>query len=169
MKNNVVLILVFATTLTTFSQITDNHLLKKSLNDKLTQWHLAASEANYTKYFNHFASDARYIGTDASENWGLNEFMLFSKPYFDKGKAWDFKTLKRNIYISKNNSYAWFDELLNTWMGICRGSGILILENGQWKIQHYVLSISINNNTVKDVKKLNRKLDSTLVKLWKTK
>jgi hypothetical protein len=29
---------------------------------------------------------------------------------------------------------AWFDELLDTQMKICRGSGILVKENKQWKI-----------------------------------
>ena len=26
----------------------------------------------------------------------------------------------------------WFDELLDTWMGICRGSGVIIMENKEW-------------------------------------
>jgi hypothetical protein len=34
---------------------------------------------------------------------------------------------------------AWFDELLNTQMKICRGSGVSKVGN-DWKIKHYVIN-----------------------------
>ena len=34
------------------------------------------------------------------------------------------KTLERHIYTSKSGDFIWFDELLDTWMGACRGSGV---------------------------------------------
>ena len=40
-----------------------------------------------------------FIGTDAGENWDIKAFKSFSKPYFDKGQAWSFKAIDRNIYI----------------------------------------------------------------------
>jgi len=45
------------------------------------------------------AADTVFIGTDATENWQNSEFRAFSKPYFDKGKAWTFTTLERTIYL----------------------------------------------------------------------
>jgi hypothetical protein len=66
--------------------------------------------------------DAVFIGTDATENWGKPAFQEFAKPYFDKGKAWNFTVLERHIYFDQSKK-AWFDELLNTQMKICRGSG----------------------------------------------
>ena len=109
--------------------------IKSNLNMMLNDWHLAATNANFDNYFNTMDSIAVFIGTDASENWTKKEFATFSKPYFDRGKAWDFKTLERNIYLSENKNVAWFDELLNTWMGTCRGSGVLEKTNSKWKIK----------------------------------
>ena len=105
-----------------------------------------------------------FIGTDASENWNKNKFQAFSKPYFDKGKAWSFTAVNRNIYIYDNQKIAWFDELLDTQMKLCRGSGILKLENNKWKVAHYVLSITIPNDNVSEVVKMKAVFDSTYTK-----
>ena len=51
------------------------------------------------------------------------QFQTFAKPYFDKGKAWNFKAIERNIYFSEMEKIVWFDELLSTQMKICR-SGV---------------------------------------------
>jgi hypothetical protein len=53
-----------------------------------------------------------------------------------------FTALERHIYFfDKTGKTAWFDELLNTQMKICRGSGVLVKKIGQeWKIKQYVLS-----------------------------
>ncbi len=123
----------------------------------IDDWHLAASQANYENYFNLMTSDAIFIGTDATENWQRIEFETFAKPYFDKGKAWSFTALERNIY--QNNGIFYFDELLDTQMGICRGSGILKLEDGSYKIAHYVLSIAVPNENVKSLTELKKQWD----------
>ncbi|HET8855531.1 MAG TPA: nuclear transport factor 2 family protein, partial [Salinimicrobium sp.] len=68
--------------------------------------------------------DAVFLGTDASENWTLEEFKAYSKPFFEKGKAWTMTASDRNIYISDSGKIAWFDELLNSSMGMIRGSGV---------------------------------------------
>tara|TARA_B100000929_G_C15407653_1_gene386845 strand:+ start:195 stop:677 length:483 start_codon:yes stop_codon:yes gene_type:complete len=139
----------------------------KVVEETLDNWHLAAAEANYENYFNLMTEDAVFIGTDASENWQLEEFKSFSKPYFDKGKAWTFHPLERNIYFSKNYKTAWFDELLETDLGICRGSGVLTLTKDGWKIQHYVLSITIPNENVSEIKELNQTHDTALLEILK--
>ncbi len=104
-----------------------------------------------------------FIGTDATENWQNKEFKNFSKPYFDKGKAWSFTSLQRNIYFSDDSKLAWFDELLNTQMGICRGSGIMKVEDNQWKVSHYVLSITIPNDQVKQTVEIKKEFDSLFI------
>ena len=129
----------------------------------MESWHKAAADAQFEPYFELMAQDGIFIGTDATENWQNQEFRNFSKPYFDKGKAWSFTTLERNIYLSGSNQTAWFDELLNTQMGICRGSGVLELEQGNWKIKHYVLSIAIPNEHVTEIVKIKKDIDSTLI------
>lgn len=133
---------------------------KQAVNSFMDDWHLAATEANYENYFSKLDSTSIFIGTDASENWTKEEFEGFSKPYFDNGKAWDFKSLERNIYFNEDGSIAWFDELLKTWMGACRGSGVLERNENGWTLKHYVLSVAIPNEDIKEVIMAKRKNDS---------
>lgn len=129
---------------------------KKEIGMLLDSWHMAAAKADFEKYFGKMTDDAVFIGTDASENWTLEEFKAYSKPFFEKGQAWTMTASDRNIYISDSGKIAWFDELLDSSMGVIRGSGIAVLENGEWKIQHYVLSYTIPNELAKEVTELKR-------------
>lgn len=136
--------------------------VKKEINVLLDAWHKAAADADFEAYFSKMTNDGIFIGTDATENWKNDEFRAFSKPYFDKGKAWDFTALERNVFVSSGGDIAWFDELLDTQMELCRGSGVLKKENDQWKISHYVLSIAIPNENVKEVVALKKEIDSVI-------
>ena len=136
---------------------------KEKINSALENWHKAAAEANFEDYFGLMTKDGIFIGTDATENWQNKDFRDFSKPYFDKGKAWNFTTLERNIYTQQKSELAWFDELLSTQMGICRGSGVMEKVDGAWKVKHYVLSIAIPNNDVSEVTALKKQTDSLLI------
>lgn len=148
------------------SNATQIILEKETINTLLNNWHKDAAEANFDAYFNAMSNSSFFIGTDATENWNIDAFKSFSKPYFDKGKAWSFTSIDRNIYIDAESKIAWFDELLATWMGVCRGSGVLKKENNSWKIEHYVLSLTIPNDNTKAVKKLNHKHDSIFLKKY---
>ena len=130
-------------------------------------WHKAAAEADFDAYFNLMTTDGVFIGTDATENWQKDAFKEFSKPYFDKGKAWSFSALERNVYVNSTEDFAWFDELLDTQMKICRGSGVLKKINGEWKIAHYVLSIAVPNDKVDALIALKKESDSLLTKKLK--
>jgi len=140
---------------------------KATIDSVLINWHKAASNANYTNYFGALDSSAVYIGTAAEEIWSKKQFSNFSKPYFDRGKAWDFKTLERNVYLNEIGDFAWFDELLNTWMGTCRGSGVLEKKNNTWKIKHYVLSVAIPNDDIQAVITAKKKNDSIFLNRYK--
>lgn len=137
---------------------------KDRIGKTIDSWHLAASEAKFDNYFSLMTEDAVFIGTDPTENWKNREFKAYSKPHFDKGKAWSFTAIQRNIYISDDRTIAWFDELLDTQMKICRGSGILKKVNGDWKITHYVLSIAIPNENTDEVILLKKKFDDDFIK-----
>lgn len=137
---------------------------QKAINTVLEDWHKAAADADFDAYFNKMTADSHFIGTDATENWQFEEFKAFSKPYFDKGKAWSFTTIERNIFIEKNAKIAWFDEHLKTQMGICRGSGVLRNVDGQWKIAHYVLSIAVPNENVTALTSMKKDWDSNHLK-----
>ncbi|ADY29396.1 MULTISPECIES: nuclear transport factor 2 family protein [Cellulophaga] len=142
---------------------------KTEINTVVDAWHKAAADANFDTYFGLMTKDGVFIGTDATENWQNKDFRAFAKPYFDKGKAWSFTALERNIYLDKSKKIAWFDELLDTQMEICRGSGVLKKVKGKWKIAHYVLSIAIPNDNVSKVVELKKDKDLELKKQLKQK
>ncbi len=136
---------------------------KEKINTLLDAWHQAAANADFDAYFDKMTQDGVFLGTDATENWQNEAFREFSKPYFDKGKAWSFTAVERNIYINSDNDFAWFDELLDTQMKLCRGSGVLRKESGEWRIAHYVLSIAVPNENVAELIKIKKKKDSLLL------
>ena len=148
-------------------QTTPNN--KQIIEETLEQWHKAAAEAKFDDYFSLMTDDAIFIGTDPTENWDRKAFETYSKPHFDKGKAWNFTAIERNIFVDKSGKIAWFDELLDTQMKICRGSGVLRKENGEWKIAHYVLSITIPNDNTNEVVKQKTKFDDALINSLKAK
>jgi ketosteroid isomerase-like protein len=141
----------------------------KQVNETLDAWHKAAAEANAKVYFGMMTDDAIFIGTDATENWDLKAFQAFAKPYFDRGKAWDFKAIERHIYFDKSGKLAWFDELLNTQMKICRGSGVMVKIGKEWKIKHYVLSMTIPNEKTNEVVKIKEELENSVIKNLESK
>lgn len=136
---------------------------ESKINMLLDSWHKAAADAKYDSYFEKMTDDAIFIGTDATENWRKPAFQAFAKPYFDRGKAWSFTALERHIYFDKTNEMAWFDELLNTQMKICRGSGVLVKIGGEWKIKHYVLSMTVPNDDVNAVIKIKAPIEDKLI------
>ncbi|NOU59348.1 nuclear transport factor 2 family protein [Marinifilum caeruleilacunae] len=123
---------------------------EKEIIKLLDNWHQAAANANLEGYFDLMTKNATYIGTDPSERWTRQEFYGFCEPYFEKGTTWDFKGFDRKMYRSADDKTIWFDELLNTWMGVCRASGVLVWENGKYKISHYHLSVTIKNESIKE-------------------
>jgi hypothetical protein len=146
-------------------QAANQKIQESEINFVLNNWHQAAAEANFNSYFDAMANDAIFIGTDATENWTKPAFMEFAKPFFDKGKAWNFTALERHIFFSSDRKTAWFDELLNTQMKICRGSGVIVDEgNGSWKIKQYVLSMTIPNDHTNEVVKIKSDIEDVKIK-----
>ena len=148
------------------AQISDS---KTAINVVLDSWHQAASIANFAEYFGLMTEDAIFIGTDAKENWNRSAFEAFAKPYFDKGKAWSFSALERHIYFDATGNTAWFDELLSTQMKICRGSGVVVKIGNQWKIKHYVLSMTIPNENVNEVIQIKTLIEEPIIQQLRSK
>ena len=67
-------------------------------------------------------------------------------------------------YFDKSGNLAWFDELLDTQMKICRGSGVVIKEGNKWKIKQYILSATIPNPIMNEVIKLKAATEDSLIK-----
>jgi len=131
--------------------------LKKRLDEMLTKWHHAAAVADAKTYFSYLADDAIYMGTDATEYWTKAEFQKWAEPWFKRKSAWTIYATQRNIYLSKDKTYAWFDETLVAGFGPARGSGILIKTKDGWKIEHYNLAMTIPNEVSTQVKNIVEK------------
>lgn len=126
----------------------------ETLDALVDQWHKDAAAANFKAYFDFMDESFVYIGTAPGERWSKKDFAAFSKPYFDRGKAWDFKPSERKWGFSKDGKTAWFDEVLDTWMNGCRATGVLMLTGKEWKIMHYDLHVLIENEKIDDFLKL---------------
>ncbi|MEL6305933.1 MAG: nuclear transport factor 2 family protein [Bacteroidota bacterium] len=142
---------------------------KSAIDSMLDAWHLAAANADFDTYFGLMTENGVFLGTDATENWQNAEFRAFSKPYFDRGKAWSFTAVERNIYLDDNGKTAWFDEVLSTQMKLCRGSGVVKNIDGEWKVSHYVLSILVPNENVTELVSIKKDRDSILLQEFKSK
>ena len=146
-----------------------NQSSKTAINQVMDAWHLAASKADFKAYFDLMDKESIFIGTDATERWNKQDFMVWAKPYFDKGKAWSFTSLERHITFSADGKTAWLDELLNTQMKICRGSGVLEKKNGKWLIKHYVLSMTVPNDLVDTLVPLKAPAEDKIIDSLKSK
>ena len=136
---------------------------QKEVNSMLDSFNTAAANADYKTYFNFFTGYAVFTGTDATERWNKKEYMAWAKPYFDKKTTWNFTALERHIYIDPPGTHAWFDELLNTQMKICRGSGILVKEGNGWKLMQYILSTTVPNELIDSVTKMKAPIEDKLI------
>lgn len=128
---------------------------KDAVAHALDDLHAAAAVADEPRYFAHFADDAVFLGTDATERWDLPAFRTFAHPHFAAGKAWAFHAVRRAVTLSADGRLAWFDEDLATEkLGPARGSGVLVLKDGAWKIEQYNLATTIPNERFADVRAL---------------
>ena len=114
----------------------------------MNRWHRAAATADEAVFFGSMTDGGIYLGTDPGERWTRQQLKDWSKEYFDRESAWAFRPYDRVVYFSSDNNVAWFEELLDTWMGICRGSGVLVRRDGSWKIAHYNLAVTVPNELI---------------------
>jgi len=119
--------------------------------DCLDRYHQAAAKADFETYFGLMTNSAVFVGTDPAEHWTKSEFMAYAKPHFDKGKAWTMRAVDRTMHFTPDSSLAWFEELLDTRMKLCRGSGVLRREGQHWLVEQYVLSPTVPNDRMGEV------------------
>ncbi len=126
---------------------------REDIARELDDFHHAAAHADEERYFAHFAPDAVFLGTDASERWDVAGFRAYAHPYFARKQAWSFRPANRRIAM--RGDVAWFEEDLETEnLGPARGSGVLVRSGGRWLIEQYVLSITVPNDRLKQVREL---------------
>ncbi len=111
-----------------------------------------ASKTADVGYFDLFADDAVFFGTDLWERWTKPEFEALYRPYMESGRGWEFKMRDRRIDVQPGGDIALFDEtLFSESFGPCRGSGAARRDDGAWRIVRYHLDITIPNGVVDDV------------------
>ena len=121
----------------------------------LDDFHDAAAHADEARYFDHFAANGVFLGTDATERWDVAAFRIYAHPHFAAGKAWSFHAVSRHVTLSADARVAWFDEELATEkLGPARGSGVVENFGAGWNIAQYNLSIPIPNERFADVRKV---------------
>ena len=144
MKNILITSLVM---LSAFIKADEQHRAIDALIDGL---HQDAHEANFQTYFDRYSVDAIFLGTDKTERWTVEEFKAYAKPAFADGHGWTYTVVERNWEGSGN--IRWFDEILfNEKLGNCRGTGVVELFEGEWKIAHYALTMLVPNEIAADV------------------
>ena len=131
---------------------------QEDLDVFLNGLHLDAHSGNFESYFDRYSTDAVFLGTDKTERWTIEEFKAYAKPAFSDGHGWTYSVIERNWEGDGNTR--WFDEiLLNEKLGHCRGTGVVELINGEWKISHYALTMLVPNSIAAKVGALTLEAD----------
>lgn len=126
-----------------------------SISEMLDDFHDAAAHADATRYFGHFAQNAVFLGTAPDERWTLEAFKKWAKPYFKRDVAWTYIALERHVQIGPDGKTGWFDEVVhNKTYGDLRGTGVVVWQNGKWKLAQYNLAFPIPNAKVESVLKI---------------
>ncbi|MDB5934339.1 MAG: hypothetical protein JWQ01_1683 [Massilia sp.] len=133
--------------------------LKKQVNAFVDEWHDDAANARMA-YFDKIAKDGVYIGTDKAELWHRDEFKVWARRFFERKSAWTFKAIRRNVYASADKHIIWFDELLDTQMGICQASGVIHRTATGFEIEHYQLSIAVPNEVATPVTRIVKEFEA---------
>ena len=163
MKN--VILAIF--TLISFNALCDNtdlpmtpgkHNPYNEFDALLDGLHEDAHKGNFETYFDRYSSDAVFLGTDKTERWSIEEFQSYAESAFADGHGWTYKVIERNW--SGYGDIRWFDEILfNEKLGHCRGTGVVVLINDEWKIAHYALTMLVPNSIATDIGVRTRQAD----------
>ncbi len=63
----------------------------------LDDLHEAASEADGERYFNLYADNAVFLGTDITERWTIEAFKAYAQARFDQGTGWTYTPQSRHL------------------------------------------------------------------------
>ena len=145
MKNSFLFVVLLSAYLSTAEDYKNDEI-----NALLDGLHQDAHEGNFQSYFDRYTSDAIFLGTDKTERWSIEEFKAYAKPAFADGNGWTYSVVERNW--EGVGDTRWFDEILfNEKLGHCRGTGVVKLIEGEWKILHYALTMLVPNEIAAEV------------------
>ena len=153
MKNSFLFVVLLSAYLSTAEDYKNDEI-----NALLDGLHQDAHEGNFQSYFARYTSDAIFLGTDKTERWTIDEFKAYAKPAFADGNGWSYSVVERNW--EGDGDIRWFDEILfNEKLGHCRGTGVVQLIEGEWKILHYALTMLVPNEIAVEVGALTQEAD----------
>lgn len=118
--------------------------LTARVNAFVDEWHLDAAHAR-PAYFEKIAPDGIYIGTDRTERWTREAFRTWAARAFARPSAWTLTPRERHVSCSADGTIIWFDEQLDSDMGLLQASGVMRVAGERLEIVHYQLSIAVPN------------------------
>jgi ketosteroid isomerase-like protein len=128
---------------------------KDELSLTIRDWYYAASEAQSDAFLDFFldSEDTVYIGSDPQEQWhGINEIKTNFQDNFKKYGKWTI--MSKNLVVHQSGDMAYFtdDVEFSARYGSSslaedgRMSGVLLLQNGKWKIAQAHFSFGVSND-----------------------
>ena len=148
-RNSVYLLLAMS-----FTASADDAAIAAVIDD----FHDAAAHGDNARYLGHMTDDAVFMGTDEWERWPKQpDFVDYVGGRFKDGIGWTYRSVQRNIRLADAGNIAWFDEVIfSETSGRFRGTGVVVLESGTWKIAHYAMSFLVFNENWEDVIELSK-------------
>lgn len=124
--------------------------------DCLNTLHHSEATANIRGYFGCYLNEnCRFLGTDASENWSIKQFLEYSKEAFKMTSAWEYTLIPgtRLCFEMVTNQVVNFDELLlaKSFKCTARGSGTMIKKDNYWFITQYHLTFPTPNDLAYEI------------------
>lgn len=95
-----------------------------------------------------FVTGGRFVGTDDSEVWSIEQLVKLLKS--SDGTGWQMNLVsERKLMSLSDNAMTFLEFLSHTTYGRMRGSGVVVRGvDGKWRILDYVLSFSVPNEVV---------------------
>lgn len=148
-RNSIYLLLAMS-----FTASADDAAIAAVIDD----FHDAAAHGDNARYLGHMTDDAVFMGTDEWERWPKQpDFVDYVGGRFKDGIGWTYRSVQRNIRLADAGNIAWFDEVIfSETSGRFRGTGVVVLESGTWKIAHYAMSFLVFNENWQDVIELSQ-------------
>ena len=148
-------VLLLSLLLSAFASADEADTIGRVIDD----FHDAAAHGDKARYLGHLTEDAVFMGTDEWERWPKHpDFSDYVDSRFRDGSGWNYRSVERTISIAESGGIAWFDEVVYSEQnGRFRGTGVLVLIDGEWKIAHYAMSFLVLNENWEAVIDLTRK------------
>ena len=132
---------------------------RADVDSVLDGFHAAAAAGDREQYLGYLTENGVFLGTDEWERWPKHpDFSDYVAGRFSDGGGWSYRSVDRNVDFSDDGSVAWFDEVVfSETNGRFRGTGVLLRQDGEWRIAHYAMSFLVFNEDWPAVVELTRR------------